>query len=80
MQKVIIQWWNEIGKRSDKGCGSGARLDLVNVGLSWTLVRRCEKRIDLAVFGKPSGHLAKLFAEAVYSLIIHVRLRDELGH
>jgi hypothetical protein len=63
-------------KRKDLGAG----LDLVNISLSWTFIDRCEERIHLVIFGKPSGHLAKFFSKAIDSLVIHVRLRNKLGH
>lgn len=58
----------------------GAGLDLVNVGLSWALVGRYKECVDLSFLGEPCSHLAKLFAQARDSLVVHVGLRNEFGH
>jgi hypothetical protein len=60
--------------------GSGTRLNLVDVGLPWAFVDGREKGIDLIVFGKPCGHLAEFFTQAVDSLVVHVCLCNQLGH
>jgi hypothetical protein len=60
--------------------GSGTRLNLVDVGLAWAFVDGREKSINLIVFGEPCGHLTEFFTQAVDSLVVHVCLRDQLGH
>ena len=58
----------------------GARLNLVNVGLSRALISGHKKGVDLSVLGQPRSHLAKFLAQARDSLVIHVGLRNEFRH
>lgn len=67
-------------ENAEKMIGSSAALHLINVGLPRAFVDRGEESVDLRLFRQPRSHPAKLLAETIDGLHIHVGLRDELRH
>ena len=65
---------------SGKAKPLGARLDLVNVGLSRVLVSGYKKSVNLRVLRQPRSHLAKFLTQARNCLMVHIGLRNELWH
>jgi hypothetical protein len=80
MHGMVTEYWKRTGRGQWRATSLGTRFDLIDVGLPGALVDRSEKRIDLAVFGKPSGHLAKFLTKPVYSLVVHIRLCNKFWH